>query len=697
MTTILVADDRPLNRAYLVTLLSYSGHRVVEASDGAEALALAEAERPGLVITDMIMPGMDGLELVLRMKAEPKLAGIPVIFYSATYSLGQARAVARDLAVFGVLPKPSEPEVILKLVNTALGLPPWKPTSSLPAETPAHGPLSSVAPGLPGELVALEAISSRLAALIEMSLELAAERDPEHLLQGFAHMARKLLSSRYAVVGLLGDDGRTIERIFFSGMQPAASLPAAISPSSPLEEMLRERRPLLLRGLTTESLGLPFPTPVLSSFLGVPVFTPSRLHGWLCLVDKLGAEEFTAEDARVAATLASQVALTYEKMEEARRVEDELRESWAMFESLFEASPDAIAAIHEDGRIARVNTQTERLFGYTREQLVGQPVETLVPERFRRAHPAHRQQYCAKPGRRPIAESQDLYGLRKDGTEFPVDIMLSHLETRQGSLVLSVVRDVTARKAKEERIRQLNHDLEQRVHEVQAANSELEAFSYSVSHDLRAPVRAMTGFARILEEEHAARLDGEGHRLLQVIRTNAGKMGDLIDGLLTLSFLGRQRMKKGEVGMTELASEVVEEARQQESSRSLEIGVQPLPATRGDRAMLRQVFTNLVSNALKFTRDRSPSVIEIGSCPKGAEIVYYVKDNGAGFDMRYAHRLFGVFQRLHSEREFQGTGIGLALVQRIVHQHGGRVWAEGVIGQGATVYFTLPGNEAAGE
>jgi PAS domain S-box-containing protein len=344
-----------------------------------------------------------------------------------------------------------------------------------------------------------------------------------------------------------------------------------------------------------------------------------------------------------------------------------------------------------------VNTQTERLFGYTREQLVGQPVETLVPERFRRAHPAHRQQYCAKPGRRPIAESQDLYGLRKDGTEFPVDIMLSHLETRQGRLVLTVVRDVSARKAKEERIRQLNHDLEQRVHEVQAANSELEAFSYSVSHDLRAPVRAMTGFARILEEEHAARLDGEGHRLLQVIRTNAGKMGDLIDGLLALSFLGRQRMKKGEVGMTELASEVVEEARQQESSRSLEIGVQPLPATRGDRAMLRQVFTNLVSNALKFTRDRSPSVIEIGACPKGAEIVYYVKDNGAGFDMRYAHRLFGVFQRLHSEREFQGTGIGLALVQRIVHQHGGRVWAEGVIGQGATVYFTLPGNEAAGE
>ena len=196
-----------------------------------------------------------------------------------------------------------------------------------------------------------------------------------------------------------------------------------------------------------------------------------------------------------------------------------------------------------------------------------------------------------------------------------------------------MVRDVTARKAKEKRIRQLNLELEQRVHDVQAANSEIEAFSYSVSHDLRAPVRAMGGFARILEEDHAAGLDSEGHRLLQVIRANAGKMGDLIDGLLALSFLGRQRMKKGEVRLTELAREVVEEARQQESGRLLEIGVQPLPATWGDRAMLRQVFTNLVSNAVKFTRDRLPAVIEIGSCRSGSEIVYYVKDNGAGFDM----------------------------------------------------------------
>ncbi len=230
---------------------------------------------------------------------------------------------------------------------------------------------------------------------------------------------------------MLGDDGRTIERIFFSGMETAASLPAVLAPSGPLEKMLQERRPLLLSSLTSE-------------FLGIPVFTPSRLHGWLCLVDKLGAEEFTPEDARVAATLASQVALTYEKMNEARRAEDELRESRAMFESLFEASPDAIAAVQRDGRIVRVNAQAEQLFGYARDQLIGQPMEMLHPERFRR------------PAGGLMAQSPDQYGLRKDGSEFPVDITLSPLETQQGSLVLSVVRDVTARKADEERIRQLN-------------------------------------------------------------------------------------------------------------------------------------------------------------------------------------------------------------------------------------------------
>lgn len=665
-----------MNREYLVALLGHSGHRIVEASDGAEALALAEAEPPALVITDMIMPGMDGQELVLRMKADPKLAKIPVIFYSATYSLGQVKKVAKDLDVFGVLTKPSEPGAILNMVNGAL---------RLPANSPPPGPGS-----ISDEMQAIEAISGRMSALIEMSLELTAEHIPERLLQGLGHMARRLLASKYACVGILEDDGSTIKQIFFSGMAAPAFLPKTLLPEGPLAKMLRDRRPVLGRGLKSDSMCVSFPVDLISSFLGIPVFTPSRLHGWLCLVDKLGEEEFTTEDERVTETLASQVALAFERMEEAKRMEDQLRESRSMFESLFEASPDAVAAIQRDGRIARVNCQAERLFGYSRNELIGQPVEMLVPERFRHGHAAHRQRDFSNTSRRQMTARPDLYGLRKDGSEFAVDIMLSPLETQQGSMVLSVVRDVTARKADEEQIRQLNRELEQRVGELQAANSEVEAFSYSVSHDLRAPVRAMSGFAQILEEEHSTRLDEEGHRFLRVIRNSAGKMGELIDGLLALSCLGRRDMNTTEVAMTELARVVVEEVRQQEPGRLLDIDVHPLPTAQGDGAMLRQVFINLISNAVKFTRGRSPAVIEIGSLRNGGELVYYVKDNGGGFDMRYVHKLFGAFKRLHREGEYPGTGIGLALVHRIVHRHGGRVWAEGVVGQGATFSFTLP-------
>jgi PAS domain S-box-containing protein len=371
--------------------------------------------------------------------------------------------------------------------------------------------------------------------------------------------------------------------------------------------------------------------------------------------------------------------VTYEKMEEARRAEDELHESKLMLESLFEGAPDAIAAADSDGRIVRVNAQTESLFGYTRDELLGQPVEILVPERFR--------------GRRAMFEGPDLYGRRKDGSEFPADIMLRPLETRQGTLVLSVVRDLTARKADQERIRSLDRELKERVQQLQAANHDLDAFNYSVSHDLRAPLRAIAGFAGILMQDHEPRLDSEGKRLLQVIVGSVGKMGALIDGMLALSFLGRAEMNKTEVNMAELARQVVEEAKGLDPGRLVNVTIQPLPPCQGDRVMLRQVFANLASNAWKFTRDQSSPVIEIGSRRNSAEIVYYVNDNGAGFDMRRAGRLFGLFQRLHSVKEFPGTGIGLALVQRIVHRHGGRVWAESVAGQGATFYFTLSGSE----
>jgi signal transduction histidine kinase len=243
-----------------------------------------------------------------------------------------------------------------------------------------------------------------------------------------------------------------------------------------------------------------------------------------------------------------------------------------------------------------------------------------------------------------------------------------------------------------ERVARSHQELERQV---VARTSELESFSYSVSHDLRAPLRAIHGFARILLDDHKDQLDPEAQRLLGVIDQNTKRMGQLIDDLLAFSRLGRKDIANAPVDMHELARGVAEEVRRADGHRqgSLRIDIGPLPAAQGDRALLRQVFSNLLLNASKFTRDRADAHVEVGSRVEGSEQIYFVKDNGAGFDARYADKLFGVFQRLHSADEFDGTGVGLAIVKRVVQRHGGRVWAEGEVGRGATFYFSLPGKE----
>jgi light-regulated signal transduction histidine kinase (bacteriophytochrome) len=229
-----------------------------------------------------------------------------------------------------------------------------------------------------------------------------------------------------------------------------------------------------------------------------------------------------------------------------------------------------------------------------------------------------------------------------------------------------------------------------RTTQLEAANQELEAFSYSVSHDLRAPLRAIDGFARILGEDYTARLGDEGQRVLGVICGEAKRMGQLIDDLLAFSRMSRQEAKSVPIDLTALAQAVFDEHALKAPGRQIRLKVQPLLTARGDCAMMRQVLTNLLSNALKYTRSRPVAEIEIGGRVEGAENLFYVKDNGVGFDMKYAGKLFGVFQRLHTEEEFEGTGVGLALVQRVIRRHGGRVWAEAKLNDGATFYFTLP-------
>ena len=358
-----------------------------------------------------------------------------------------------------------------------------------------------------------------------------------------------------------------------------------------------------------------------------------------------------------------------------------LRESETRLRAVTETAHDAIVAADGDGNIAYWNPGAAHMFGYAASEVIGRPLTVLMPERYQEDHRRGIRRYAETSEAHVVGRTVELHGRRKDGAEFPLELSLAAARTEAGISFTGVIRDITERKRIEQALRE--------------TNAELEAFSYSVSHDLRAPLRAIHGFARILLEDHGAQLDPEAKRVLGVIDENTRRMGQLIDDLLSFSRLGRKELETARVDMAELVRTVADEVRRTAGDRPLDITIGPLPPARGDRDMLRQAVTNLLDNASKFTRRRAPGRIEVGHRADGAETVYYVKDNGAGFDPRYAGKLFGVFQRLHRAEEFEGTGVGLAIVQRIVLRHGGRVWAEGQLDAGATFFFTLRGTADA--
>ena len=265
---------------------------------------------------------------------------------------------------------------------------------------------------------------------------------------------------------------------------------------------------------------------------------------------------------------------------------------------------------------------------------------------------------------------------------------------------LSVILPVLARALNVRRMRveiaALHERLRQHVAELELANKELESFSYSVSHDLRAPLRAISSYSSILVQDYSQQIPDGARHLLSKVTDNAHRMGELIEHLLHFSQLSRQVLTHEPVNIEKMVAEILEEIRKEDAARPIQVRVGNLPAAIGDAVLLRQVFINLLANAFKFTRHTADAIVEVGSRIEGQETIYFVRDNGAGFDMRYAAKLFGVFQRLHSASEFEGTGIGLSLTQRIVQRHGGRMWAEGAVGKGATFHFTLSPPPAGG-
>jgi PAS domain S-box-containing protein len=381
------------------------------------------------------------------------------------------------------------------------------------------------------------------------------------------------------------------------------------------------------------------------------------------------------------------------QIQERLRAERELRKSEMRFRSVAYSANDLIVSADQEGRILSWSKGGTAIFGWSEEEILGRELTTLMPERFRDAHRAGLARYLATKESHVIGRTIELAGLRKDGTEFPLELSLATWSTDDGSFFSGILRDITERKRVEREVRALNEGLERRVAErtaeLEAANRELAAFSYSVSHDLRAPLQSIDGFSQALVEDYGHVLEPEALDYLRRVRAATQRMGQLIDDMLTLAYVTRSELKREEVDLSEIARSVAEELRMRAQNRAVEVVIADGLGATGDARLLRVVFENLLGNAWKFTSKHAAARVEFGRADGDGAPYFFVRDDGAGFEMAYAHKLFGAFQRLHGADEFEGTGIGLATVQRIIQRHGGRVWAEGAVEKGATFAFTL--------
>jgi PAS domain S-box-containing protein len=364
-------------------------------------------------------------------------------------------------------------------------------------------------------------------------------------------------------------------------------------------------------------------------------------------------------------------------------LEKQRREEEAKLRAFVEAVAEGIVMVSQDGKIHIANRRIEAMFGYSREELIGQDLDVLVPQRYRATHGGHRNRYFAEPGVRAMGAGRDLAGCRKDGTEFPVEIGLSYVNTEGGTLALGLVTDITERKRIESEITRINSELIR-------SNTELGQFAYVASHDLQEPLRMITGYLQLLERRYRDKLDAEASEFIGYAVEGAVRMKRLIEDLLALSRAGTQATNFRPLEARTLFETACSNLAVSIQETGAEVTAGSLPLIVADPVLLTQVFQNLIANAIKFRiKDHAPQ-IHVAAANTKEGYVFSVRDDGIGIEPRHLERIFGIFERLHSGDQYEGSGVGLAITRRILERHGGRIWVESKPGQGSTFLFLIP-------